>query len=65
MRQIPMGNKNLIFGVKIVTNLVFCRYFSLSMGTMEEDVHMFLGADLERSDRDYEEIIEENPVDYL
>ena len=32
------------------------------MGTMEEDVHMFLGTDLERSDTvDYEEIIEEFP----
>lgn len=36
-------------------------YFSLSMGTMEEDVHMFLGTDLERSDTDYEEIIDEFP----
>ena len=43
-------------------NSIFCSYFSLSMGTMEEDVHMFLGTDLERSDTvDYEEIIEEFP----
>ena len=40
---------------------IFCSYFSLSMGTMEEDVHMFLGTDLERSDTDYEEIIDEFP----
>ena len=47
---------------KLSKNVSFYRYFSLSMGTMEEDVHMILGADLERSDTDYEEIIEEEDL---